>query len=129
MEISPRVPIRLRSKNVTRLVDHGDALRDLAGVAQVEEGERDGPVSTFVVAGSTFFVPLDGVVDVTAERARLDKVIGKVEKDAGFLEKKLSNSNFTDRAPAHVVSEIREKHTAAQERLERLREARTGLET
>ena len=129
MEISPRVPIRLRSTSVAHLSDHSEALRDLAGVAKVESGERDGPVSTFVVGGATYYVPLDGVVDVDAERERLDKVIGKVEKDAAFLGKKLSNSNFTDRAPEHVVADIHEKHNAAQERLARLREARTGLDT
>jgi len=127
MEISPRVPIRLRALEVTDLSNHAGALRDLGGVSVLEEGGRDGPASTFVVGGSSYFVPLDGVVDIAAERDRLDKVIGKVEKDAGFLAKKLNNSNFTDRAPADVVADIQEKYDAAQVRLLRLKEARTGL--
>ncbi len=127
MEISPRIPIRLRSKSASSLARYAEALRDLGGVESIEDGAKDGPASTFVVGSSTFYVPLDGVVDIETERIRLDKVIGKVEKDAEFLAKKLNNSNFTDRAPDHVVSDIRGKHAAAQERLDRLKDARAGL--
>ena len=127
MEISPKAPIRLRAEATEVLERHADALRDLAGVAEIEIGGREGPASTFVVEGKSYFVPLDGVVDLDAERQRLDKVIAKVGKDLGFLANKLGNKNFTDRAPAHVVEEIKGKHGAASERLERLQEARAGL--
>ena len=127
MEISPKAPIRLRAEATEVLERHADALRDLAGVAEIEIGGREGPASTFVVEGKSYFVPLDGVVDLDAERQRLDKVIAKVGKDLGFLANKLGNKNFTDRAPAHVVEEIKGKHDAASERLERLQEARAGL--
>ena len=127
MEISPKAPIRLRTEETEVLERHADALRDLAGVAAVEVGGREGPASTFVVEGKSYFVPLDGVVDLDAERQRLDKVIAKVSKDLGFLSNKLGNKNFTDRAPSHVVAEIKDKHESASERLERLQEARSGL--
>jgi len=127
MEISPKTPIRLRTEGTAVLERHADALRDLAGVAGFEAGGRSGPASTFVVEGKSYFVPLDGVVDLDAERQRLDKVIAKVTKDLGFLANKLGNKNFTDRAPAHVVDEIKAKRDTASERLERLQEARTGL--
>jgi len=54
-------------------------------------------------------------------------VIGKVEKDLAFLTKKLQNSNFTDRAPEHVVADIRQKAEAAEVRLVQLNAAREGL--
>lgn len=127
MEISPRLPLRISTANTTHIVEHADALRDLAGVVGIDEGKCEGPSSTFVVQGNAYYVPLEGVVDIGAERTRLDKVIGKVEKDIGFLEKKLGNSNFTDRAPKHVVDEIKNKAQAAKERCAQLVAAREGL--
>ena len=127
MEISPKAPVLLRTHETAVVERHADALRDLAGVVGLEQGGREGPASTFVVEGQSYFVPLDGVVDLDAERKRLDKVIAKVSKDLSFLASKLGNTGFTDRAPAHVVEEIRVKHDAAQARIERLQEARSGL--
>ena len=46
-----------------------------------------------------------------------------------FLAGKLGNKGFTERAPSHVVEEIRVKHEAAQSRRERLVEALEGLKT
>jgi valyl-tRNA synthetase len=119
--------MRLRSVDTGHLEVHADALRDLAGVHEIEAGGRSGPASTFVVEGQSYFLPLDGVVDLDAERDRLDKVIAKVEKDQAFLAKKLANKGFTDRAPADVVADIRDKHSAADQRLQQLNQARTGL--
>ena len=127
MEISPRAPMRLRTSDTTHLQIHGDALRDLGGIEGIETGGRSGPASTFVVDGQSYFLPLDGVVDLESERDRLDKVIAKVEKDQSFLAKKLANKGFTDRAPADVVADIREKHSASEARLEQLNQARRGL--
>jgi valyl-tRNA synthetase len=118
----------LRTQDPSSIDTHPEALRDLAGVQAIEAGGREGPASTFVVHGASYFVPLEGVVDVDAERSRLDKVIAKVDEDLGFLNKKLSNKGFMDRAPGHVVDEVRTKHAAAQERRARLDEARTSLE-
>jgi valyl-tRNA synthetase len=127
MEISPRSPMRLRTVDTTHLEVHAGALRDLAGIEGFETGDRSGPASTFVVEGQSYFLPLDGVVDLDVERDRLDKVIAKVEKDQSFLAKKLSNKGFTDRAPVDVVDDIREKHATAEERLHQLNQARAGL--
>jgi len=127
MEISPKVPVKLRTDDMGVLEAHSDALRDLAGVHGLEQGGRTGPASTFVVEGRTYFVPLEGVVDLEAERARLNKVIAKIDKDMKFLSGKLGNKGFTERAPADVVDEIRVKHQAAQSRRERLVEALEGL--
>ena len=66
-------------------------------------------------------------MDLDAERSRLQKVLAKIDKDMGFLMGKLSNKGFTERAPSHVVDEIREKHKVAGERRERLAEALEGL--
>ncbi|HEX5773644.1 MAG TPA: valine--tRNA ligase [Geomobilimonas sp.] len=64
------------------------------------------------VAGDVkIVVPLKGLVDVAEEEKRLLKEIGKVDKDIEFLDKKLSNPSFVERAPADVVVKEREKLT------------------
>ncbi|HET9551795.1 MAG TPA: valine--tRNA ligase [Anaeromyxobacteraceae bacterium] len=66
-------------------------------------------------------VPLAGVIDVAAETARIDKELAKVAGDLALLEKKLSNPNFVERAPAEVVAKDRA-------RVEELREAQLKLQ-
>ncbi len=52
-------------------------------------------------------VPLAGVIDMAAETARIDKELAKVDADLDGIEKKLSNPNFVERAPAEVVEKDR----------------------
>jgi len=68
------------------------------------------PLSAHAVADSAdVFVHLQGVVDVAAERARLQKEIEKARKEAAFLEGKLGRPDFVERAPADVVARDRER--------------------
>jgi valyl-tRNA synthetase len=127
MELSPREPLGLRTASVSLLERNSDALRDLAGIQSLSEGGRTGPCATFVVEGQEYYVPLEGVVDIEQERARLERVLDKVREDITGLGKRLNNPNFTDRAPAEVVDEVRTKHTAAADKLGRLEQARESL--
>ena len=62
------------------------------------------------VAGDIeIMVPLKGLVNVEEEEKRLLKEIGKIDKDVEFLEKKLENPSFVERAPADLVAKEREK--------------------
>ena len=62
------------------------------------------------VAGDVkIVVPLRGLVDVEEEEKRLLKEIGKTDKDIEFLEKKLANPSFVERAPADIVAKEQEK--------------------
>ena len=64
-----------------------------------------------VVRGCEVIVLLSGAVDFQAELARLDKEIGKVDKDLVALDAKLSNENFVKRAPADLVESEKARHT------------------
>jgi valyl-tRNA synthetase len=74
--------------------------------------------ATGVIKGAEVYVPLEGVLDLDEERARLSKEIEKVTKDADMFAKKLSNKNFVDKAPKAVV----EKDTARLEELKAMGE-------
>jgi len=58
---------------------------------------------TLPVVGGAFALPLADVVDVTAEKARLEKVLGKLSKEAGGLKGKLNNEKFLANAPEEIV--------------------------
>jgi valyl-tRNA synthetase len=51
------------------------------------------------------YVPLSGLIDVEAERPRLEKSIAEIEASIDKSRAKLDNANFRDRAPAEVVSQ------------------------
>ncbi len=65
--------------------------------------------------------------DKTAERERLDKEIAKVEAELRTVEGKLKNKSFVDRAPATVVEEHRQRLKDFSAQLEKLKQARQGL--
>jgi valyl-tRNA synthetase len=71
--------------------------------------ERPPQSAHAVAGGADVFVHLQGVVDVGAERARLQKEIEKARKETSFLEGKLGRPDFVERAPADVVARDRER--------------------
>jgi valyl-tRNA synthetase len=83
-----------------------------------------------LVRGEIAALPLKGVIDFAAERARLEKERQKVEADIRRVDAKLANADFLARAPEEVVDGEREKREEAQahqakilEALERLKAA------
>jgi valyl-tRNA synthetase len=76
----------------------------------VEPGAARPFQSAHAVAGDAdVFVHLQGVVDVAAERARLQKEIDKARKETNYLQGKLGRADFVERAPAAVVARDRER--------------------
>ncbi|MGE0530808.1 MAG: valine--tRNA ligase [Hyphomonadaceae bacterium] len=68
---------------------------------------------TFVIDGATVALPLEGVVDLPAEAARLTKEIGKLESEIAKMDAKLGNASFIEKAPEEVVDELRERREDA----------------
>ena len=60
------------------------------------------------------FLPLEGVVDLDAERARLERALAGAQEDFAMADKKLSNPKFRDRAPADIVAKEEAKRSAAE---------------
>jgi valyl-tRNA synthetase len=81
-----------------------------------------------VVRGEIVALPLKGVVDLSAESARLKKELAKIESDIGRIEVKLANPDFLRRAPEEVVDGEREKREEALARCGSIREALQRLE-
>ncbi|GGA08462.1 valine--tRNA ligase [Dyella caseinilytica] len=88
----------------------------------------DEPAAAAAVVGSLrVLIPLAGLIDLGAEKARLAKEIGKIESEIKKCENKLSNANFVANAPAEVVVQERQRIadwgtqlTALREQLQKL---------
>jgi valyl-tRNA synthetase len=68
-------------------------------------------------------LPLKGVIDLAAERARLDKEIARADADIKRVDAKLGNEKFVANAPEEIVEEEKEKREAALVRKTRILEA------
>jgi valyl-tRNA synthetase len=71
----------------------------------------------------TYFLPLEGIIDIEAEKARLDKAAAAAEKERDGLAARLANPNFTERAKPEAVEKARSDHDAKAAEAERLRAA------
>jgi valyl-tRNA synthetase len=78
---------------------------------------------TFVLNGATVALPLEGVVDLPAEAARLRKEIAKLEAEIGKMDAKLNNAQFIGKAPEEVVDELRERRADAGQSSAKLKHA------
>jgi valyl-tRNA synthetase len=108
----------------TRLMPWLETIKRLARLSDVSFALQAPPESAqMVVRGALAALPLAGVVDVGAERARLAKEIGKEEKEVAKVEAKLGNADFIARAPEDVVEENRERRQVALDRIARMKAA------
>ncbi|MEO8350612.1 MAG: valine--tRNA ligase [Chthoniobacteraceae bacterium] len=73
------------------------------------------------------FLPLEGLLDVEAERERLKKEIAKVEGELEKVRAKLSNPNFSEKVPATVLEEHRQRDAAWAAKLVQLRKMQDAL--
>ena len=76
-----------------------------------------------VVRGEVAALPLQGVIDLAAERARLAKEMAKCDADIARVDQKLGNADFLKRAPEEVVEGERAKRAEAQARRAKIAEA------
>ncbi len=101
-----------------------DVIKRLARVSEISTaaGAPQGSVQ-LVVRGEVAALPLKGVIDLGAERARLAKEMQKAEADIARSDGKLNNPKFVERVAEEVVEEEKEKRAEAVTRKARIAEA------
>jgi len=80
-----------------------------------------------VTESFNMFIPLEGVVDIAAEKARLAKKEDLLKQQLLFTEKRLKDKNFMGNAPEGVIKQEQEKTAKIQEQIDRLEETIKGL--
>ncbi len=106
-------------------------LSNLAYAGSVEvlrdvPSDTSGMVSV-VTEGAKMFMPMAELVDLAAERARIERELEKAKKDMAGQQAKLANENFVSRAPERVVAAEREKLAKAQALCANLEESLKNL--
>jgi valyl-tRNA synthetase len=98
----------------TRLQVYDALIRRLARVETVSLAPTPQKGAVQIVVGeATVSMPLAGVIDLEAERARLSKEIDRVAKEIAKIEAKLGNEQFVAKAREEVIEEQRERLTEA----------------
>ncbi|MGK7872854.1 MAG: valine--tRNA ligase [Xenococcaceae cyanobacterium] len=136
VDIKPgvKVPVILQSEREQecQILEAGKAyIQDLAKVEQLtitpilKEETRQAIAG--VVGTVQALIPLTGIVDIDALRAKLEKKLSKVEGEVKSLTARLNNPGFVNKAPAEVVQGASDALAEAQKQLEILRERIQGL--
>lgn len=92
-----------------------------------KRGSPVGGAVQIVVDKATFVIPLEGIIDLDAERARITKAIEAVSKEAKSLEGRLSNPAFVEKAKPEAVEKARADHAEKAAEVERLSAALARL--
>ncbi len=104
-------------------------IQRLASATDVTVGgdfDKDGAVN-IVTADAQIYLPMNELVDLEAEKARLGKELEKAQKDLAFFEKKLNNPGFVNNAPAAVVEKDRAAAETVREKIRLLEESLANL--
>ncbi|WP_213981543.1 valine--tRNA ligase [Sphingomonas sp. dw_22] len=118
-----RLPLHVRDASAetqVRLARQDAVLARLARVDQASGDAPEGGALQIIVDEATFVLPLGGVVDLEAERARLTKAIGAAEKERDGLAGRLNNPSFVERAKPEAVEKARADHAEKAAEAERL---------
>jgi valyl-tRNA synthetase len=105
------------------LEKHIDYFRSLARVEKlyVDTDLKKPPVSaSTVISGAEIFVPLEGLIDIEVEKARLQKDLDNLKGLLVKVSKKLANADFLANAPKDVIEKEKLKKEDFQERIEKL---------
>ncbi len=130
MNVPPAAQIELKLKDagpgsLARLDTHRDLILRMARLSSVEPLVGPTPKSAVqaVQDEATLVLPLEGIVDLDKERARLTKEIDKLAGEIKKIDAKLSNEQFVAKAPDEVIEEQRDRRAAADQARDKLQKA------
>ncbi len=111
-------------ETLRRLVAGTSLISRLARLEEISpRNDVPGESAQFVVGDATFALPLAGVIDLAAEKTRLEKEVGKLDGEIAQVDKKLGNEQFVSKAPEEVIEEQKSRREAAAERRQKILEA------
>ena len=122
--LTPLVLAGASAETRARAPRWSDVIKRMARLADISFADRapEGAVQ-LLVRGEIAALSLKGVIDFSAEKARLDKELAKAEADIKRVDAKLGNEKFVANAPDEIVEEEKEKRDAAVARKAKILEA------
>jgi valyl-tRNA synthetase len=113
---------------LSRLSNQSATLSRLARLETITIGDApDGGSIQLVVDEATFSLPLAGIIDLDAERARITKAIEAATKERDALAGRLNNAAFVEKAKPEAVEKARADHDEKAAEAERLSAALARL--
>jgi valyl-tRNA synthetase len=115
------------SRLASYLTHYANAIQNLARAKPVtvveakEQLQSGDKVLAIVLKDSEVVIPMESMVDIEAEKRRLQKEIDENQLQADRLEARLNDKNFVEKAPAAVVEKERQKKDTIVDKIERLK--------
>jgi valyl-tRNA synthetase len=120
----PMVVTGASSDTKTRLTTNDAAIKTLARMESIAVADEAPKASAQMVLGeATICLPLEGIIDLSAEVVRLTKEQGILDKEIKQLSGKLRNEKFVANAPKEVVQENRDRLAGAEAKKEKIEAA------
>jgi valyl-tRNA synthetase len=124
----PLVLVKASPETKSRAINWDETIKRLARLSAISFAPEVPEKSAQMIVRKTLAaLPLQGIVDLEAEKIRLAKEIAKLKDDVDRIEAKLRNADFVARAPEEVVEENRERQEDALSRMEKLAAALAKL--
>ena len=128
MNIAPAKKIKLilktGNKKIKKIIrEQSRWITQLAGLQNFEfqeKGDKPEKAAATVVNDVELFVLMDDLINLEDEKTRLQKEIKKIREELDFIEKKLSNHNFINKAPAEVVNKNKNRQKDLKEKISKV---------
>ena len=122
--ISPKESLTLQAVSADAYADFASVITKMANVSAIEVvTEKDATSASFMVGTNEYAVPLGSMIDIEAERAKIEQQLKHLEGFLAGIKKKLSNEKFVANAPEAVVALERKKQSDSEEKIATLKEA------
>ena len=126
--IAPREALTLEVLNANPFADFDAPMMKMANLSAVNVvSEKSSGSASFLVGTVEFAVPLGNLIDLDAERKKLEAELQRIEGFLVSVQKKLANERFVANAPAAVVEMERKKQADAEQKIASIRETLASL--
>ena len=126
--IAPREALTLEVLNANPFADFNAPMMKMANLSAINVVcEKSSGSASFLVGTAEYAVPLGDLIDLDAERTKLQGELQRLEGFLASVKKKLQNERFVQNAPAAVVDMERKKQADAEQKIASLRESLASL--
>ncbi|MBI4546461.1 MAG: valine--tRNA ligase [Ignavibacteriae bacterium] len=112
---------KAKAETIKKYQSYFQRLARVTKIDHLRDGKKPKHAASAVVDGGEVFIPLEGIIDLEAERTRIQKEITHAQSMLESTQKKLANESFVGKAPKEVVEKEREKLENFKTILEKLK--------